>query len=254
LKMERMGAFCIFKGPGDCDYFMNQRKHKTHIRRHPWNVSPERAREIQQKLCEEVITQDRLGKVRTVAGVDAGFENNSMITRAAVAVLRFPSLELHECAIAQKATSFPYVPGLLSFREVPAVLKVLEKSRQFPDLVFCDGQGVAHPRRFGIASHIGVLTGLATIGVAKTRLVGDHGPVPENKGGWVPLLDKDEVIGAVLRTRSGVKPVYVSIGHRISLDTAIEYVMRCVTRFRLPEPSRWAHRFASTSSGMNARK
>jgi deoxyribonuclease V len=138
------------------------------------------------------------------------------------------------------------VPGYLSFREVPAVLAALKKLRTRPDLLLCDGQGVAHPRRFGLACHLGLLLDIPSIGVAKSRLIGTHGDVPEQKGGWTALEDDGEIIGAVLRTRAGVKPVYVSVGHRISLATAIDYVMRCTTRYRLPETTRYAHRLAST--------
>ncbi|MEQ6341695.1 MAG: deoxyribonuclease V [Gammaproteobacteria bacterium] len=213
--------------------------------RHPWDVTSEQAVAIQQQLRKEVITEDRLGEVRHVAGVDVGFEQNNAITRAAVAVLGLPDLQLLDSAIARLPTSFPYVPGLLSFREVPAVLKALEQLSTLPDLLLCDGQGIAHPRRCGIASHLGVLTGIPSIGVAKARLIEIHAPVPDERGAWVPLLDKGEVIGAVLRTRVHVKPVYVSIGHFVSLETAIVHVMRCTTKYRLPETTRWAHRLAS---------
>ncbi len=212
---------------------------------HPWGVTSKQAIAIQQQLRKEVITEDRLGEVRHVAGVDVGFEQNNIITRAAVAVLGLPELQLLDSAIARLPTSFPYVPGLLSFREVPTILEALEQLSTPPDLLLCDGQGIAHPRRFGIASHLGVLTGIPSIGVAKTRLTGIHAPVPDVRGAWVPLLDKGDVIGAVLRTRVHVKPVYVSIGHRVSLETAIDYVMRCTTKYRLPETTRWAHRMAS---------
>lgn len=212
---------------------------------HPWNVTPRQAIAIQQRLRKKVITEDRLGEVRHVAGVDVGFEENNTLTRAAVAVLSLPDLQLRDSAIARLPTSFPYVPGLLSFREVPAILKALEQLSTPPDLLLCDGQGIAHPRRFGIASHLGVLTGIPSVGVAKTRLTGVHEPVPDTRGAWVPLRDQDEVIGAVLRTRCGVKPIYVSTGHCVSLETAIDYVMRCTTKYRLPETTRWAHRLAS---------
>jgi deoxyribonuclease V len=208
-------------------------------------VTPQQAREIQERLCSEVLTCDALDRVSFVAGVDVGFENHGRVTRAAVAVLRFPGLELAEQVISRQATRFPYVPGLLSFREVPAVLAALEQLHQIPDILLCDGQGLAHPRRFGIACHLGVLTGLPSIGVAKSRLVGTHAPVAEQRGAWQPLFNKQEVVGAVLRTRDKVKPVYVSIGHRLTLQTAIDYVMRCTTRYRLPETTRWAHRLAS---------
>lgn len=192
-----------------------------------------------------MVSKDVFDTVRYVAGVDVGFEQKNTITRAAVAVLSFPELELQTYAIARRPTSFPYVPGLLSFREIPAVLDAFQKLTLTPDILLCDGQGIAHPRRFGIASHLGVLTGLPAIGVAKSRLIGTHEPVPEEKGGWVKLYDKEEIIGAVLRTRTRVKPLYISIGHKISLPTAIDYVMRCVTRYRLPETTRHAHRLAS---------
>ncbi|MEQ9509727.1 MAG: deoxyribonuclease V, partial [Alloalcanivorax xenomutans] len=148
-------------------------------------------------------------------------------------------------ALARLPVSFPYVPGLLSFRECPVVLRALASLKVTPDLLLCDGQGIAHPRRLGVASHLGVLTGLPSIGVAKSRLVGTHDPVPDRRGAWVPLRDGDEVIGAVLRTRQGVKPLFISPGHRLSLATALEWVMACITRYRLPETTRWADGLAS---------
>ncbi len=192
-----------------------------------------------------MISEDRLDSVQYVAGVDVGFEAGGKITRAAVAVLRYPDLNLSGRCIARLPTSFPYVPGLLSFREIPAVLAALEKLERQPDLLLCDGQGYAHPRRLGIACHLGLLTGLPAVGVAKTRLIGRHAEVPNRRGGWTPLMDGEERIGAVLRTRAGVKPLFISLGHRISLETAIHYVMTCTTRYRLPETTRWAHRLAS---------
>jgi deoxyribonuclease V len=212
---------------------------------HRWNLTPAEAISLQEKLRHRVIPRDRLGRVRRVAGVDVGFERDGAVTRAAVAVLGFPGLELVDWAVARMPTRFPYVPGLLSFRETPAVLKALAKLKQGPDLLLCDGQGLAHPRRFGFACHLGLLADIPSIGVAKTRLIGEHEAVPGNRGGWAPLVDRGEVIGAVLRTRPGVKPLFVSVGHRVSLGTAIRWVMACVTRYRLPETTRWAHRLAS---------
>lgn len=208
-------------------------------------MTPREAIALQRELRERVVRTDRIGRVRHVCGIDVGFEEDGKITRAAVVVLGFPSLELVEQAIARRRTSFPYVPGLLSFREIPAVLEALARLRIRPDLLLCDGQGIAHPRRCGLASHLGLATGLPSIGVAKTRLVGEHRAPPKRRGAWTPLIDAGETIGAVLRTRAGVKPVYVSIGHRVSLPTAIEYVMACCTRYRLPETTRWAHHLAS---------
>lgn len=210
-----------------------------------WQLTPAQAIALQQELRDRVVRQDRFTPPRRVAGVDVGFEAQGTITRAAVAVLDFPSLTPLEQAIARQPTRFPYVPGLLSFREIPAILQALEQLSQPPDLLLCDGQGLAHPRRFGLACHLGLLTDIPAIGVAKSRLIGSHGDLPVEKGAWVPLTDKGEVIGAVLRTRSGVNPLYVSIGHRISLHSAIRYVLACTTRYKLPETTRAAHRLAS---------
>ncbi|MCU0934519.1 MAG: deoxyribonuclease V [Gammaproteobacteria bacterium] len=212
---------------------------------HRWDVTPAEAIAIQRELRARVRARDDRAYVGTVAGVDVGFEEEGRIARAAVAVLSLPSLEPVAEAVARAPTAFPYVPGLLSFREVPVVAAALARLAEPPDVILCDGQGYAHPRRFGLACHLGVWTGLPTVGVAKTRLVGEHGAVPEGRGEWCPLTDAGEVIGAVLRTRRGVRPLYVSVGHRVSLTTAIELVMRCVTRYRLPETTRRAHRLAS---------
>ncbi|TAN53365.1 MAG: deoxyribonuclease V [Methylococcaceae bacterium] len=218
--------------------------HLSHC--HPWDVSPAAAIMIQQELRQYVLTDDDLpDHIGKVAGIDVGFVEGGSITRAAVAVLEYPGLDLIDRGVAYLPTHFPYVPGLLSFREIPAVLAALEQLEVLPDLILCDGQGYAHPRRFGIACHLGVLTGLPTIGVGKSRLIGRHGELPPERGGWVPLEDKGEVIGAVLRSRAGVQPVFVSSGHRLSLPTALAWVMRCITRYRLPETTRHAHRLAS---------
>ncbi|KAM3091816.1 deoxyribonuclease V [Phormidesmis sp. 146-35] len=212
---------------------------------HEWVLTAEEAIVIQQRLRGEVVTIDRFGAVRFVAGVDVGFEEEGAVTRAAVAVLSYPELQVCDQAIARRPTAFPYIPGFLSFREVPAVLDALEKIQIVPDLLLCDGQGIAHPRRFGIACHLGVLTGLPTIGVAKSRLVGKFAEVPDERGAWQPLLDKGDRIGAVLRTRPGTLPLFISSGHRISLETAIAYVMGCTPKYRLPETTRVAHKLAS---------
>jgi deoxyribonuclease V len=213
--------------------------------RHEWPLTAEEAIAIQKQLQPEVITEDRLGEVRSVAGVDMGFEEDGAVSRAAVAVLSFPDLQLQETAIARRPTTFPYIPGFLSFREIPAVIDALEKVNATPDLILCDGQGIAHPRRFGIACHLGVLADIPTIGVAKSLLVGKHDELPLEKGSWQPLQYRREIVGAVLRSRTGVKPLYVSPGHRISLPTAIDYVLRCLTKYRLPETTRWADKLAS---------
>jgi deoxyribonuclease V len=212
---------------------------------HRWDLTPKEAMALQVELAARVVREDAVRQVRRVAGVDVGFEDDGKVTRAAVAVLDFPSLALAERIVVRQPTRFPYIPGLLSFREAPAVLAAFERLRAVPDLVLYDGQGIAHPRRFGIASHLGLLLDAPTIGVAKTRLVGEHRRLPERKGAWVPLVDRGETVGAVLRTRAGVTPLYVSIGHRVSLEGAIRWVMACTTRYRLPETTRWAHHLAS---------
>ncbi|MEM7713056.1 MAG: deoxyribonuclease V [Cyanobacteria bacterium P01_A01_bin.68] len=214
--------------------------------RHNWNLTTSEAKTIQEELRKEVITEDRFEEpVKYVAGVDMGFEADGTISRAAVAVLSFPDLQLQEQTIAKRPTTFPYIPGFLSFREIPAVLDALQKINTTPDIILCDGQGLAHPRRLGIACHLGVILDMPTIGVAKSWLIGDYEEVPQEKGSWKPLIHKDETIGAVLRTRANVKPLYISSGHRISLPTAIDYVLRCTPQYRLPETTRIADKLAS---------
>ena len=212
---------------------------------HPWDLAPAAARALQGELRDRVVRTDELGDVARVAGVDVGFEDGGDTTRAVVSVLRYPDLEPVEDAIARRPTRFPYIPGLLSFRELPAVLDAVAALDVLPDVLLCDGQGLAHPRRMGIACHLGVVTGLPTIGVAKSRLIGEHAPVPDVKGAWTPLVHDDEVVGAVLRSRRGVKPIYVSIGHRVSLERALELVRGCLGRYKLPETTRRADRIAS---------
>ncbi len=212
---------------------------------HPGVKTVTEAKEIQEQLRTKVITKDCLGNVKYVAGVDIGFEDNYAISKAAVAVLSFPELELVESVIARIPTAFPYVPGYLSFREIPAILAALPQLTIAPDLILCDGQGLAHPRRFGLACHLGVLLDLPTIGVAKSLFIGKHEELATEKGSWKPLIDKNETIGVVLRSRANVKPIYVSVGHKISLPTAIDYVTNCLTKYRLPETTRWADKLAS---------
>ncbi len=212
---------------------------------HPWDVSTAQARAIQERLRHHIVTRDCVGPVHLVAGVDVGFDKRRKLTRAAVSVLSFPALAPVDERVACIPTGFPYVPGLLSFREIPAIVEALQQLPRLPDLILCDAQGYAHPRRFGLACHLGVITGLATIGVAKSRLLGEHAEPPQRRGAWVELIDAGEVVGAVLRSRVNVKPLYVSIGHRLTLATACDYTMRCTTRYRLPETTRRADRLAS---------
>lgn len=208
-------------------------------------LTPKAAIALQNRLRARILREDRLGPVHFVAGTDVGFEDSGSVTRAAVAVLAYPGLELVESAIVRVPTRFPYVPGLLSFREAPAVLAAIAALERTPDLILCDGHGYAHPRRCGLACHIGLLSGIPTIGVAKSRLIGVHTQPAERRGSRRPLRDGTETIGTVLRTRDGRNPVFVSCGHRVSLETAIRYTLACAPRYRLPETTRWAHRFAS---------
>jgi deoxyribonuclease V len=215
------------------------------LQQYSWPQTIEEAIAIQEQLRSQVITANQLSTVRYVAGVDVGYDNADAVSRAAVTVLSFPDLQLQQQSVVRSPTAFPYVPGFLSFREVPAVLDALKNISLVPDLILCDGQGLAHPRRFGLACHLGVLTGIATIGVAKTRFIGEHSEVGFDRGSWQPLLDCTETVGAALRTQAGVKPVYVSIGHKVSLLQAIEYVLRCAPKYRLPETTRSADQLTS---------
>ena len=212
---------------------------------HSWQPTVTEATAIQKSLRNRVIEADTAGEINTVAGVDVGFEDNGRTARAAVAVLAFPSLQTLECSIARDRTRMPYISGYLSFRELPVVFKALDKLKQVPDLFLCDGQGRAHPRRFGIACHLGVLTDIPAIGVAKSRLYGDYTEPGPDKGEQAYLYAGEEIIGAVVRTRSRVKPVFVSVGHRLTLQTAVEYVLACTTKYRLPETTRIADKLAS---------
>ncbi|MDH5228540.1 MAG: deoxyribonuclease V [Gammaproteobacteria bacterium] len=212
---------------------------------HSWDLLAKEAMQLQKNLAKKVIREDRFQSINTVAGVDVGFLEQGKTTRAAVAVLNFPALSLVEHRVVDVPTCYPYIPGLLSFRELPAVLSAISQLGKMPDLFLVDGQGIAHPRRLGIASHLGLWVNRPTVGVGKSRLLGSHGELPNKKGAWTPLLDQGEVVGAVLRSRVNVKPIYISIGHRCSLPTAIHWVLACITKYKLPETTRYAHYLAS---------
>lgn len=234
-------------------------------RGHAWRVTPKRARELQEELRRYWIGEDALPEIRTVAGLDAAFvltgsqalgarkshwnklrEANRAI--GAVVLYEFPAIKEIERAWASVPLRFPYVPGLLSFREIPVLLAALQKLKQVPDLLFCDGQGIAHPRRFGLACHLGVLLDRPAIGCAKSLLVGTHGRLGAKAGEWTELVDEaksGEVLGAVLRTRDATKPIYVSQGNRISLETALRLTLQVCDGFRIPKPAREADHFVS---------
>nr|WP_283163518.1 deoxyribonuclease V [Brenneria tiliae] len=195
----------------------------------------------------EIVRYDDLpfGQPDFIAGADVGFEQDGAITRAAIAVLRYPSLDLVEYKIARVATTMPYIPGLLSFRECPGLLAAWGMLEQKPDLLFVDGHGISHPRRLGVASHFGLLVNVPTIGVAKSRLCGHFAPLSDPVGSRQPLLDKGEQIGWVWRSKARCNPLFVATGHRVGLDSALLWVQRCMRGYRLPEPTRWADAVAS---------
>lgn len=210
-----------------------------------WPRTPEEAIAQQQLLARQVVAGGGPIQVRRVAGIDVSVREGQ--ARAAVAVLQHPELTVEMWSVATASVTFPYIPGLLAYRELPVVLKALECLHTEPDVFICDAQGIAHPRRLGLASHLGVLLDRPTIGCAKSRLFGTPaGTLPERRGSHVPLLAPDgQVIGAMVRTRTGVQPVYVSVGHRVDLDWAIQFILSCCKGTRLPEPIRQAHRLAA---------
>jgi deoxyribonuclease V len=240
----------------------NMKNKSQETRRHSWRVSTAKARAIQERFRELWQGEDRLGTIRTVAGVDAAFiltgsqafkkasrwEKMREANRAigCVVVFRYPEMVEVERAHAVVRLEFPYVPGLLSFREVPALLAALKKLKVQPDLLFCDGHGYAHPRRMGLASHLGVWLDRPTIGCAKSILIGTTGELKKEAGSWTELVDGGESIGAAVRTRAGVRPVYVSQGNRVSLETAIRLTLEVTDGLRIPRPTREADRFTKT--------
>lgn len=217
---------------------------------HEWNLLPKDAIALQKQLAKQLELADRIAPVTHIAGMDIGFEDDGATTRAAVVLLKWdpataPDLTVVEQVVHREPTRMPYIPGLLSFREIPAALGAFEKLKIMPELIMVDGQGIAHPRRLGIAAHLGLWLDLPTIGIAKSRLYGEYDEVGETRGDWVPLRAGNDTIGAVLRSRAKVKPVFVSPGHRISLETSLDWIMRCLGRTKLPEPTRLADRLAS---------
>lgn len=200
-------------------------------------------------MAGRVIRENRLGTVKTVAGIDVGVRDDA--ARAAVVVLTFPGFETVDRVSAVQRIQFPYIPGLLTFREGPVILNALGRLGRKPDLLIFDGQGIAHPCRLGIASHIGLIVDLPSIGCAKSRLCGEYQEPGVERGSHVPLIDHGETIGSIVRTRTGVKPVFVSIGHRIDLKTSVDYILNACKGYRLPETTRRAHRMATEWKNFN---
>ena len=211
---------------------------------HPWNLTPSEAIQLQKDLRQQIlVTPLNIDKLSLVGGVDVGFREGK--AHAAAVVLGYPSLTLIEHASVELPVTFPYIPGLLSFRETPAVLAALEQLSHMPDALLCDGHGYAHPRRFGIACHLGMLLDLPVVGIGKSILVGSYDNLGIEAGSTAELIDHEEVIGMAIRTRQGVKPIFASIGNRVDLPSAVQLTLRCVKGHRLPEPIRLADRLAS---------
>jgi deoxyribonuclease V len=211
---------------------------------HPWRVSPSGAAEIQARLASRVIREGEPAPVRFVAGADIALPRGRSRATAAVVVLSYPDLVLVERHAVEEDVTFPYVPGLLAFREVPVLARALERLSQVPDLLLVDGQGYSHPRRFGLACHLGLLLDLPTIGVAKSRLIGAYDEPAPQAGARAELRDGDEVVGLVLRTRERVTPLFVSVGHRVGLAEAVDWTLRLCRGYRLPEPTRLADKLS----------
>ncbi|HYN85990.1 MAG TPA: deoxyribonuclease V [Pyrinomonadaceae bacterium] len=208
---------------------------------HDWDLTPSEAVALQKSLRAGVRVEPLRGKVETVAGCDISFNKFDPVVYAGIVILRLPSLEVVEEAGVVSETKFPYVPGLLSFRETPSLLEAWEKLKTEPDAVMFDGQGLAHPRRVGIASHVGLMLERPTFGCAKSVLVGKYEEPGEGRGAWTPMVDKGETVGAALRTKTRVQPVYVSPGHMIDLEGAVRLTLDCDGGYRQPEPTRRAH-------------
>ena len=233
----------VSPSPGDCHD-------------HRWDLTPAEAVSLQKRLAGSIVRHaigpgsENSAKIRTVAGVDCSYQDG--MVRAAVVVLRYTDLAKLAEAAVQTAVTFGYRTGLLAFREGPAIMKAISRLPLRPDLMVFDGHGIAHPRRFGIACHIGLLTGIASIGCAKTRLIGSYQAPAADRGSFSVLKDRGEILGAVVRTRTKVAPVFVSIGHGIDLSDSIRHVLHCCRKYRLPETTRQADRLAAFSRNIEA--
>ncbi len=210
---------------------------------HSWEVNPREAIQLQKELKKKISLKKSFNKVKIVAGADVSYYKNNMI--AGIVILKFPQLEIIEKKSSLSPVNFPYIPGFLTFREGPSLLEALKKIKIEPDVILFDGQGIAHPRRMGIATHLGLFLDKPTIGCAKSRLSGKYTSVGEEKGDYTLLKEGEEILGAVLRTRRKVKPIFVSPGHKIDLSNSIEIVLKCIVKYRLPLPVREAHIFVN---------
>jgi len=210
---------------------------------HSWEVSPQEAIKIQKDLKSNISLKKSFNKIDKIAGVDVSYYQNKMI--AGVIIFKFPNLKIIERQSFVASINFPYIPGLLTFREGPGILSAFKKIKNEPDIILFDGQGIAHPRRMGIATHLGLFLGKPTIGCAKSRLSGKYTSIGEQKGDYTLLKEGEEVLGAVLRTRRRVKPVFISPGYKIDLLNSIAIILKCIVKYRLPVPVREAHIFVN---------
>jgi deoxyribonuclease V len=220
---------------------------------HPWNVSPKEAVEIQKQLQPHVTLKNRLKRIRSVAGIDVSSSLTDDTLWAGVVVVEYPGLQAVEERWTRGKASFPYIPGLLSFREIPILVSALTKLSTIPDLILCDGQGIAHPRGMGLATHLGLLVNCPTIGCAKSLLVGTYLGLGEERGASAELVHAGRVIGAAARTRKRVKPIFISVGNNITLKQSLIIVFRCCPRYRVPEPIRMAHLLVNRLRAENQR-
>jgi deoxyribonuclease V len=207
---------------------------------HAWDLSPEQAFALQNQWRKHVIQTDDFSEIKTIAGVDVAYSKDETHLVGAVVVLDAQSLEIQTISYAEEKVNFPYVPGLFSFRELPSLLAAFAKLETLPDLVVCDGQGIAHPRRFGLACHLGLMLDIPTLGCAKKRFIGEFSEPATQRGASSDLIEDGEIVGKVLRTQTQIKPVFVSVGHRISLASACDWVLKLTPHYRLPETTRAA--------------
>ena len=218
---------------------------------HPWKVSYTEAIALQQELQKRLILFNSTSNFNLVAGADVSYSKKSSCLYAGVVVFQLPQLEIVEQVCVEAEASFPYIPGLLTFREAPTLLKAFQQLQTTPDVVLFDGQGIAHPRGMGLASHMGLLLNLPTIGCAKSVLVGSYSNLGNEKGSQVPIVFRDKIVGVALRSRNNVKPIFISIGHKIDLETAVAVVQSCLGKFRIPEPIRKAHNLVNVTRSMS---
>jgi deoxyribonuclease V len=216
---------------------------------HDWQIDNAEARQVQEMLAGKISQQNKLDNPTFIAGADISAPSASGIARASMVVLKYPELELVEVKTVEEKVQFPYIPGLLSFREAPLIVSVCKLLSTIPDLLLVDGQGIAHPRRLGLASHLGLLLDIPSIGCAKSRLCGQYDTVPTGAGSFTYLTDNGEIIGAVVRTKNNVRPLYISVGHQVDLPSAIQWTINCCRGYRIPEPTRLAHIAASGDAG-----